>query len=205
MREIMNRFILRMAVAAAVLLAGCAQGAAQLRYGFNSGGGFAGAKLKDAPALSVDNRSGFRGGLILEYQLPGSGLAFDGSVLYNRYNARIVKGQDMIDFGRDFIDVPLNVKYKFWISAVSDLAAPFVFTGPSFMFHTGSKSESTIVINRFQPGWNVGIGFDVINFLQIQGGYRFGMGNAIHRFADSPDAGLRMSGWHVSAILLFDF
>ncbi len=201
----MNRFLLKIAVAATVMATGWADSAAQLRYGFNFGGGFADAKLKDAPGLSVDNRSGFRGGLVLEYQLPNSGLAFDGSILYNRYNARLTDGAETIDFGRDYIDVPLNVKYKFWISSVSNLAAPFIFTGPSMMFHTGSKSAASISMNRFQPGWNVGIGFDIINFLQLQGGYRFGMGNAIHRFTEEPEAKLHTSGWHISAILLFDF
>jgi len=200
----MRQTFLTIVIALMAFAAGCVECPAQLRYGFNIGGSLANTKLSDA-AFSADNKRGFRGGLTLEYQLPTSGLAFDGSVLYHRYNTKLKVNDERSDFGRNFIEVPLNVKYKFWMCSIRNLAAPFIYTGPSFMFHVDPKHSEMASLNRFQPGWNVGVGFDIINFLQIQGGYRFGIGNAIHRSQLSPEASMHLSGWNISATLLFDF
>ena len=71
--------------------------------------------------------------------------------------------------------------------------------------HTATRSDLTIhsfKSNVFQPGWDVGIGFDIINFIQVTAGYRFGLGNALH----SPkDVTLHANAWTVAATLLFDF
>lgn len=203
----MKQTFLKFTLIITMIIAGTGISDAQLRYGFNFGGSFAAARLSDAPGISLGNRSGFRGGLTLEYQLPTSGIAFDGSILYHRYNTRLRDNNSgsLTAFGRNFIDVPFSVKYKFWISAVSNLVAPFIYTGPSLMFNVDSAKDAPLKQKRFQPGWNVGVGFDAVNFLQLQAGYRFGFGNAIHRFNAFPDAELNTSGWHVSAILLFDF
>lgn len=203
----MKLSILKLSVLSALIFACSGISSAQLRYGFNFGGSFAEARLSDASGFSLDNQSGFRGGLVLEYQLPSSGLAFDGSVLYHRYNTRLIEHSNdaRSAFGRNFIELPLNVKYKFWISSINNLAAPFIFTGPSFMFNVSSSKLTLLKQKRFQPGWNVGIGLDVINFLQLQAGYRFGIGNSLRSLAGADDASLHTSGWHLSAILLFDF
>lgn len=179
---------------------------AQWRYGFNFGGSISEASLDNADGYSLKNRSGFRGGLTLEYQSPRCGLAFDGSVLYERYNAQLTDNAmaTTTDFGRNFIEVPLNVKYKFWLNAFNQLVAPMVFTGPTFRFALDSKS-APLTQQRFQPGWNVGAGFDAANILQLSAGYRFGLGNACKSFAGRDDATLHSNGWFVQAVILFDF
>ncbi len=55
------------------------------------------------------------------------------------------------------------------------------------------------------PGLDVGIGFDVINFVQLTAGYRFGLGNACHNLPGFPDATLLTDSWNVSATILLDF
>ena len=99
--------ILKLSVLSALIFACSGISSAQLRYGFNFGGSFAEARLSDASGFSLDNRSGFRGGLVLEYQLPSSGLAFDGSVLYHRYNTRLIEHSNdaRSAFGRNFIEL----------------------------------------------------------------------------------------------------
>lgn len=65
---------------------------AQLRYGFRFGGDFAKATIGnngDIP-VSLVNRSGFSGGLALEYQFEKCGFAPDVALLYTRYNTRLV-------------------------------------------------------------------------------------------------------------------
>ncbi|MDE6794345.1 MAG: PorT family protein [Muribaculaceae bacterium] len=229
---------------------------AQLRYGFRFGGDFAKASLGNADALSgaclaphtayepnnhkepvsLVNRSGFSGGLVLEYQFEKCGFAPDIALLYTRYNTRLaLQDEKPQSFGRNFIEIPIHLKWKFWIPQTKNLFAPMVYTGPSMMFrldhnsginytfpftthtnlshspsepytgHTATRSELPVhsfKSNVFQPGWDVGIGFDIINFIQITAGYRFGLGNALN----SPkDVTLHTNAWTVAATLLFDF
>lgn len=179
---------------------------AQLRYGFRFGGSFAGADIKDAGEFSLSNKSGFSGGLMLEYQLPKCGFAADVALLYTRFNTRLQHdGKPAESFGRNFIEIPLHLKYKFWLPAFNNLFGPMVYTGPSLMARIGHSCHEPLSTKKMQPGWDVGIGFDIVNFIQISGGYRFGLGNAVDSFTGHPDASLRTNGWNISASLLFDF
>lgn len=178
---------------------------AQLRYGFRFGGLFAAEKLKDASGYTAVNRSGFTGGLVLEYQSKTTGFAPDIALLYGRHNTRLRDVEGNTDAaGRNFIDIPIHIKYKFWLPAVKKLVGPMIYTGPVLSFRTGSD-DSFYRTKGFQPGWDVGVGFDIVNFIQITGGYRFGLGNAIKDFPACPDAELRTNGWNVAVTLLFDF
>lgn len=179
---------------------------AQLRYGFRFGGEFASASLKDAGSYFMRNRSGFSGGLDFEYQMPRCGFAPDIAVLYTRYNTQLESTETgQHNSGRDFIEVPLHLKYKFWLKSMKELFAPMVYTGPSVMFRVGDGDSDVLKSKRVQAGWDVGVGFDIVNFIQISGGYRFGLGNAVDSFAGYPEATMRSNGWHVAATILFDF
>lgn len=195
----------------------------QLRYGFRFAGDFAKAELKNTEGARLDNRSGFSGGLALEYQFEKCGFAPDIALLYTRYNTRLAfPAEKPRSFGRNFIEVPVHLKWKFWIPQTKNLFAPMIYTGPSLMFRMGhsnglayqASSSSTqgsayddnsvkhFKTDVLQPGWDVGIGFDVINFIQVTAGYRFGLGNAL----DTPsEMTLRTNAWNVAATILFDF
>ena len=179
--------------------------AAQLRYGFRLGGSFAKASISDAPGMSIKNGSGFSGGLLLEYQMESCGFAPDIAVLYTRYSSRLmdeVSGPAKI--GRNFIEVPLHLKYKFYLSSTNNLVAPMVYTGPSLLFRLGKANPEQMQTKAMQPGWDLGIGIDIINFIQLSAGYRFGLGNALSQSA-VPGACLHTNGWNVSANIIFDF
>ncbi len=178
---------------------------AQLRYGFRLGGAFSAASLSDAPGMSMKNGSGFSGGLLLEYQMENNGFAPDIAVLYTRYSSKLmdeVSGPAKI--GRDFIEVPLHLKYKFYLSSTNNLVAPMIYTGPSLLFRLGKGNPEQISTKSVQPGWDVGIGLDIINFIQLSAGYRFGLGNALSESA-VPGVCLHTNGWNVSANIIFDF
>ena len=178
---------------------------AQLRYGFRLGGSFAKASLSDASGMTVRNGSGFSGGLLLEYQMEANGFAPDIAVLYTRYSSRLIDEiSGPAGFGRDFIEVPLHLKYKFYLSSTNNLVAPMLYTGPSLLFRLGKSNPGQMQTKAVQPGWDLGIGIDIINFIQISAGYRFGLGNAVSRSA-VPGACLHTNGWNVAANLIFDF
>ncbi len=215
------------------------EGEAQLRYGFRFGGDFASASLGNNSDLEgppsvytgaalkevrLDNRSAFSGGLMLEYQFEKCGFAPDIAVLYTRYNTRIIPPDEKPkSLGRNFIEIPLHLKWKFWIPQTKNLFAPMIYTGPSVMFRLGhddgyiyrgiyGPDYSGAQFTDFMPtqfktrtvqaGWDLGIGFDIVNFIQLTAGYRFGLGNAL----SSPShMTLRTNAWNLSANILFDF
>lgn len=178
---------------------------AQLRYGFRLGGSFAKASLGDAPGMSMKNGSGFSGGLLLEYQMENNGFAPDIAVLYTHYSSRLMdEVSGPAKMGRDFIEVPLHLKYKFYLSSTNNLVAPMVYTGPSLLVRLGKANPEQMSTKSLQPGWDLGIGLDIINFIQLSAGYRFGLGNAVSHSA-VPGVCLHTNGWNVSANLIFDF
>jgi hypothetical protein len=207
----MKRNIFRSLLAAFMITSIASSVNAQFRYGINAGVSIAKPDLSGTVGTGtvIESGAGFRGGLTLEYQVPTLGLAFDASVDYLRYNLRLANergASDYTDIGRNFIEVPLNIKYKFWLGNFHNLVAPMVMTGPSFMFNLDKQPENApLTQKRFQPGWNVGLGFDIINFIQLNAGYRFAFGNAIKHSDLMGSAKLRNKGWYVSATLLFDF
>lgn len=179
---------------------------AQLRYGIRLGGFFSRPSLNNASTAAIECGNGFSGGLMLEYQIHGNGVAADIAVLYTRYSSRLFNASGAWeDPCKDFIEIPLHIKYKFWLPAFHNLFGPMVYTGPSLMIRTGDGQAPDMKIKRVQPGWDMGIGFDIVNFIQITGGYRFGLGNAISDFSGFPEACLRTNGWNISANLIFDF
>ncbi|MCH5233635.1 MAG: outer membrane beta-barrel protein [Muribaculaceae bacterium] len=183
-----------------------ASGVAQLRYGFRLGGDFAATRLTDAEGYSLVNKSGFSGGLILEYQFSKNGFAPDIGLLYGRHNTRLrYENNNPFGFGRNFIDIPIHLKYKFWLKPTHNTVAPLVYAGPTFSFKLDHKGSQPLDTKIFQPTVEVGIGFDIVNFIQITAGYHFGIGNAVKSFDMLPDARITTNGWNLSANLLFDF
>ena len=141
---------------------------------------------------------------MLEYRMPKCGFAADIAVVYTRYNTHLPDdGVKTKPFGRDFIEVPLHLKYKLRLPAFHDLFGPLVYTGPSLMIRTSDSEPENFTTRPLQPGWDVGIGFDIVNFIQITGGYRF---RTWQRREKLPgNATYRTNGWNVAANLIFDF
>lgn len=127
-----------------LVIVSAAPSIAQLRYGFRFGGSFATPSLRNAKDYKLINRSGFSGGMMLEYTLPETGAAADIAVLFTRYSTRLeMPGGGRMSFGRNFIEVPLHLKYKFWLPAFSNTVAPVVYTGPSLMIKTDRVKDDS--------------------------------------------------------------
>lgn len=171
---------------------------AQLRYGINLGCGFTNPTGKDIENVTISGGSGLVGGLQLEYQLPMSGLAFGVAALYEHrpMNLKMVSDTDKPGkfsekCGGDFIAIPIEIKYKFDIGIFHNLVSPYVLTGPDLAVRIKQAQGSSL-----HTGWDVGAGIDFVNFIQISGGYRFGL-NKIY--------GLHDNGAFLNFGILFDF
>lgn len=172
-------------------------------YSFTIGAMVPEARLKNADGFSLENKDAFRIGPMVEYHLK-SGFAFDAGLYLTRYDSRLSDGDKTYNFGRTFIEVPLNIKFSRPIRFGEGFGlAPMIVTGPSLMFNVGrNRAGEYATQRRFQPGWNIGAGFDMA-FLQVTVGYRFGLNNFLKRFPMRPDAEMRCNGIFVTAGFIF--
>lgn len=205
----MKRFkkFLTAAALCTVCLSVSTTASAEWRYGVRVGGAISTSRSSNLPDYDVKGVSGFSGGVTFEWQHPTMGWAADASLLYTHVGSKLQKGDFDNKTRTDFLHVPLNVKYKFHLKSTKNLLAPYVYTGPDVMLGVGKVPPMPADTHRLQPGWNVGIGFDIINILQIQAGYRFSLGNnAVHRdWFDVRDHKIFNDYVSISAAVLFDF
>lgn len=165
--------------------------------------------------FNKENRSGFFGGITTEFTVPIIGIGFDLSVLYSHRNiagevtgnndlASILKNDDFRK--QDYIEIPLNLKYKLGLPAIGKIVTPYLTTGPSIAFKC-SKAAVTDAYKekKFDAAWNVGGGIQLIEHLQIGVNYSWGMTKALEYIVkDSEAADLgKINGWKISAAWFF--
>ncbi len=171
--------------------------------------------------FNSDNRAGFTGGLTLEANVPVIGLAFDLSVMYvhrvNHNTAKGVTGTGDPDLdgilassnytGRDYIEIPLNFKYKFGLPFVGKIVSPYVFTGPSFAILASKKAINEAYENKsFDVSWNFGLGVQLFTHLQVGASYGLGITKSIEKLTPisaGPEITGRNNYWTVTAAWLF--
>lgn len=169
-----------------VALCGVCVSQAQFRFGVKAGLNLNSINFNDAVAnFDHDNQCGYTAGVMGEFVVPIIGLGFDVSAMYTRMNSSPVYHDEAENvnekgnFGKNFIEIPINVKYKFSLPVVGSYLAPYLYTGPAFAFKLGKSTWDDIKSKTCQTAWNIGIGVELINHLQIQGSYGFGMNNIV--------------------------
>lgn len=190
---------------------------AQFRFGIKAGANFNKIHFSGLDEnLDPDNSCGWNAGVMTEFTVPIIGLCFDASLMYSRMNnnASDYKGsvKDILDadkeYGKNFLEIPINIKYKFTIPVVASIIKPYIFTGPNFAF----KLDKSLMDKTFQCAWNVGLGVELIRHLQISGSYGFGINNVakgVFKTADPSFSGnieqlkAKNNYWTVSAAWLF--
>lgn len=162
----------------------------------------------DESIFSSDNRAGFTGGLEAEFTVPLIGVGADLSVMYVHRTSQWMR--DNISAGNvksDYIEIPLNFKYKLSLPAISSIIAPYVFTGPSFAFLCSKKAISEFVeAKKCDIAWNVGIGVELIKHLQIGASYGIGLTKPLQAIKIAGEgAGIEGKNryWTVTAAWLF--
>lgn len=176
---------------------------AQVRFGVK--GGVTINELKwDKDIFSSDNRMGFTGGLMLEFGMPIVGLGIDASVLYtHRENELFLEGEKL---KRDFLDIPVNAKYKLQIPVLSKVIAPFVTTGPDFALLLSDKDKGDFKARKWNISWNVGFGAELFRKLQIHANYGIGISKAfeyIGKEIDSQTVDGKDRYWTITAAYMF--
>ena len=193
---------------------------AQFRFGVKAGLNLNSLHLKDVKSnFKKDNGCGYTAGVMGELQVPVIGLGFDLSLMYTRMNSDFTPTTGTLGQGetfsesisKNFLELPLNVKYKIGLPVVSRIVTPYIYTGPTFAFRLNKNTLSDISQKKCQTAWNVGLGVELFRHLQVQGSYGFGMSNTVMGIINkATNAGIqpeeikaKNNYWTVTAAWLF--
>lgn len=176
---------------------------AQVRFGVK--GGITINELKwNKDIINKDNRAGFTAGLMIEIGLPVVGLGIDASALYSHRENELYL--DNTKLKRDFIDFPINVKYKLQIPVLSKIISPFVTTGPDFALLLSDSDNGDFKTRKWNTSWNVGFGAELFRKVQIHANYGIGLTKAmeyIKKDVDSNPVTGKDKFWTITAAYLF--
>lgn len=178
------RRITQIAFIVALIIAATSTTQSQVRFGIK--GGITLNQLKwDREIVNKENRAGFTAGLMLEIGMPIVGLGIDASVLYaHREDDMYIED---VKLKRDFLDIPLNVKYKIQLPVVSKFISPFVTTGPDFSLVLGDSDKGDFKTRKWNTSWNVGFGLELFRKLQIHANYGIGITKAFEYIGKDKD------------------
>lgn len=214
----MKKFVTLLALLFAAILVPMNANARIIGFGVKAGVNINSLHLNKSLEQFVDpsNQAGWTAGLMAELNIPVIGICADVSVMYSRLNydsATLVMdngtdvGTEVDDpFCKDFIDIPINLKYKFTLPVISSFAKPYIFTGPQFSFALNRNTLDDISNRKCQTSWNFGLGFEFLSHLQISGSYGLGMNNVAKHFdgfEDVTKVKARNNYWTVTAAYLF--
>lgn len=197
----------RIFVALTLLLAvGATSANAQVKFGVKAG--VAVNELKfDSDVLNSDNRAGFTGGLMLEVMLPIANLGFDVSAMYVHRTSDVSSEDIERNVNRDYIEIPLNLKWKIGLPIVGKIVTPYIFTGPSVAFLTSKTAINDALKNKkVDVAWNFGAGVQLINKIQIGASYGIGLTKTLEAIGadlDPADIEGKNRYWTITAAYLF--
>lgn len=218
--QITMKNLKRIFVAIALILAIGTSANAQIKFGVKAGVALNDLKFsteldKLAENLDASNRAGFTGGVMLEVMLPVFNLGVDASVMYVHRSSELNFGNNItetldqfskIETSRDYIEVPINLKWKIGLPIVGNFVSPYIFTGPSFgiLVSDVKNIEERVENNQFNVDWNFGIGVEIIKHVQIGASYGLGLTKAI-KFVDKSfeGANIKNNYWTITAAYLF--
>lgn len=199
-----------------LLLSVALPSSAQFRWGPRLGTEVNSMRL-DRTVFENENRAGFTGGLMCEFTIPIVNLGFDLSVMYvhrvsasvatngNAENSALVNSSEFKN--RDYIEIPLNLKYKLGLPIIGKIITPYIVTGPSFSVLTSKKAITGAYKNKaFDVAWNVGLGVQLFNHLQVGASYGIGLNKTVE-FIGLTNNATPIEGknnyWTITAAWLF--
>lgn len=133
----------------------------------------------DSDALKVENLTSYSIGPSLEMMFVSTTMDFgiEASLLYsdNRMTASNLSNGTTSDVSNRYLTLPLNAKVKFGLGGlpikVFGTAGPYagyLISGDKIDFDDMHKD---IKAKEFQAGANIGVGFEVFNFVQVGANY----------------------------------
>lgn len=225
-------------IALAILMAVCCAGFVQARqFTFGVKAGLNVNRLKfNKDIVDATNSCGWTAGLVVDFTVPVIGIGADASIMYSRMNnvtptvatqngSNLLPPTNITDteaapaptnpgdiYGKNFIEIPINIKYKFNIPVVASVFKPYVFTGPQFGLCLDKKNVwADLETRTFQMNWNVGLGVELFSHLQVGASYGIGCNSVVKKITTSTTginvsddmAKVKNNYWTVTAAWLF--
>lgn len=174
----------------------------QIKFGIKGGVNISSVHFSKE-VVSSDNVTGFNIGPMLEVMTPVMGIGFDAAILYSQKGVG-VKGNNK-DIKNDYIDVPVNLKWKFGLPIIKG----FLTAGPYVGFRVGGNKiwdipgavGNQLEAKSFNAGLNFGAGIELIKHLQV--GFNYGLGLTDDYSASKIDLNGKNRGWSITAAVLF--
>ena len=165
-------------------------GYAQIRLGLRGEVGLNKATFsKDA--IEVENLNSFKLGPTVELMFPVMNFGVEASVLYNNDRMNVAYLDDSntapLEITNHYIDIPLNLKYKFGLIALLKIYAA---AGPYARIHVGgddikfSDVTDDIKAKSFEAGVNLGLGVEI--FKRVAVGVNYGIQLSDDYSTDQP-------------------
>lgn len=201
----MKKFLVLMLVA----VMGISVADAKVRFGIKAGLNINHLSTNTTELLDKNNQAGWTAGIMTDFQLPLVGLGVDLSVMYTRMNTDVLvpisnAGEEELLPNHNFIEIPLNLKYKISLPVVGRFLAPYIFTGPSFGFKLDKSTVEDFKTKTFQAVWNLGLGVELVRHLQVGASYGFGLNDIVKNATSSVNPiKYHNNYWTVTAAYLF--
>lgn len=200
----MKKVFITLAIAV-IAMVSAVSAEAQFRFGPKVGVAVNSLHFNES-TFDASNRAGFTGGAMVEFTAPAIGVGFDLSLMYVRRNTRWLEENELTSDNRDYIDIPLNFKWKFNIPLINKIVRPFALTGPTFSILTSGRNIGDTWRNRkFDTSWNFGAGVELFSHVQVAASYSVGMTKALKAIGvtDTSDINGHNRYWTVTAAYLF--
>lgn len=200
----MKKLFITLAIAV-IAMVSAVSAEAQFRFGLKAGVAVNSLHFNES-TFDASNRAGFTGGAMVEFTAPVIGVGFDLSLMYVRRNTRWLEENEITSDNRDYIDIPLNFKWKFNIPLINKIVRPFALTGPTFSILTSGRNIGDTWRNRkFDTSWNFGAGIELLSHLQVAASYSVGMTKALKTIGvtGTSDINGHNRYWTVTAAYLF--
>lgn len=178
---------------------------AQLKFGVKGGLNISSVHFS-SDLLKADNVTGFQIGPMIETTIPLIGVGLDAAILYSQKGMDMKSGTGIsTSVKTDYIDVPVNFKWKFGLPILK----AYLAAGPYVGFRVGGDKFWDVPGNvigqvkakNFSAGLNFGAGVELIRHLQV--GFNYGLGLTDNYSAEKIDLNAKNRGWSVTAAILF--
>lgn len=159
------------------------QVSAQLGFGVKAGVNFC-ALHWDKEEIASDNSGvGYTVGAEMEYIYAKNDLGFDLSLLLSQENYRLIyhqiSGDTDVDRGNLFVTLPIHFKWMPRFIGGGKIVKPIIYTGPQFSVLLPFNKKENTEERRFKMSspikWNIGIGAEFINKIQVNVQYGIGL------------------------------
>lgn len=152
--------------------------------------------------VGKDNVTGFNIGPMVEVMAPIMGVGFDAAILYSQKGIGVKSEKDIKN---DYIDVPVNLKWKFGLPIIKGYLA----AGPYVGFRVGGDKlwdipgsvGDQLKAKSFNAGLNLGAGVELIKHLQV--GFNYALGLTDDYSASKLELNGKNRGWSITAAILF--